>query len=58
MPKEPELSEEEITLRMNAGLRRALNTPPKPLKQLIGKGERAQREKAVRKSVRSKPKSP
>lgn len=44
---EPELSESEIARRMEAGIRRALNTPPKPTKELVGKGKR---EAAKRKS--------
>jgi len=38
---DPALSEEEIALRMNNAVRRALNTPPKPLKEVVGKNERA-----------------
>jgi len=55
-----QLNDEEIERRMKDALRRALNTPPKPLKELIGKGERAtaQRESRVRRAAQSKPKSP
>jgi hypothetical protein len=58
MAKVEELSGEEIAQRMNAAIRRALNTPPTPSKELVGKTERAQelRESRVRKSNRSKPK--
>jgi hypothetical protein len=30
-------SEEEMTRRMNAGIRHALGTPPSPTEELIGK---------------------
>jgi hypothetical protein len=55
-----DLSNEEIVQRMNAAVRRALNTPPKPTKEMIGKSERAiaQRESRVRKARPSGPKSP
>ena len=36
-----ELSDEEIALRMNNAVRRALNTPPTPLKKVVGKRKRA-----------------
>jgi hypothetical protein len=54
------LSDSEIAMRMNDAMRRALNTPPTPMKDLIGKSERAiaQRESRVRKASRSKPKAP
>ena len=35
------LSEEDIQRRMDAGIRRALSTPPHPTKELVGKTERA-----------------
>jgi hypothetical protein len=55
-----ELSEAEIERSVNDAIRRALNTPPTPAKELIGKSERAiaQRESRVRKATRSKPKNP
>jgi hypothetical protein len=56
-----ELSEDEIAQRMDAGVRRALSTPPTPTKELVGKSERAraQREtKQIRKTRRSKPEAP
>jgi len=40
-----ELSAEEIQRRMEAGIRRALNTPPKPTKELVGKTKRAKVQK-------------
>lgn len=51
---------EVVTRRMEDAIRRALNTPPVPAKELVGKSERAiaQRESRVRKSSRSKPKEP
>lgn len=39
---EAEFTEEEIARRRDAAIRRALKTPPKPLKELVGKSERAQ----------------
>ncbi len=55
-----EYSEAEIARRRDEAIRRALNTPPKPLKEYVGKSERAlaQRESRVKKAPRSKPKSP
>jgi len=57
---EEDVSEAEIARRMDRGVRRALNTPPMPMKELIGKSERAlaRRESRVRKAPRSKPKCP
>ena len=37
-----EFSNEEVVRRMNAAVRRALNTPPSPTKELVGKTKRAQ----------------
>jgi hypothetical protein len=53
-------TEEETARRRDDAIRRALNTPPKPLKEFIGKSERAkaQRESRFRKVAQSKPKSP
>jgi len=50
-----ELTDEEIARRRDEAIRRALNTPPKPHKEMVGVTERAQarRESRVRKSVRS-----
>lgn len=36
-----EYSERETQERMNAAIRRALNTPPKPHSEVVGKGKRA-----------------
>ena len=36
-----DLPADEIVRRMEMGIRRALNTPPTPTKELIGKSERA-----------------
>jgi len=36
-----ELSEDEIARRRDEAIRRALSTPPKPLKEFVGKSERA-----------------
>jgi hypothetical protein len=54
-----EYSTEEIERRMVAGIWRALNTPPSPTKDLIGKTERAknQRESRALRARRAKPKT-
>jgi hypothetical protein len=54
------LPDNEIACRMNDAVRRALNTPPMPAKELIGKSERAiaRRESRVRRASRSKPQAP
>jgi len=53
-------SDAEIVRRRDGAIRRALNTPPKPHKEMVGKSERAiaQRKKRIKKAVQSKPKSP
>lgn len=58
-PDDEVISDEEIARRMESGIRRALNTPPKPTRELIGKTERAQtkRKSRVRKASRVKSKS-
>jgi hypothetical protein len=55
-----ERSEGAIAEIRDAAIRRALNTPPKPLKEYVGKSKRAiaQRESRIKKAVQSKPKSP
>jgi hypothetical protein len=54
MIKEPEsLSDQEIQRRMEVGIRRALNTPPKPTKGLVGKTKRAKTQKQSRAPKRS-----
>lgn len=52
------LAGDEIEGRMNAGIRRALSTPPSPTKELVGKTERAkvQRKSRAIRARRSKPK--
>ena len=45
---EQELSAEEIARRRDAAIKRALNTPPTPTKELIGKTERAQSQAETR----------
>jgi hypothetical protein len=59
MVGETALPLDEIERRMNEGIRRALNTPPKPTKELVGKTERAknQRESRELRARRAKPKS-
>jgi hypothetical protein len=55
------LSDDEIERRMIAGVRRALNTPPKPTKEIVGKTERAQAQREtnrIRKAARLKPNEP
>jgi hypothetical protein len=49
-------SDEETERRATEALRRALTTPPKPQKQMVGKTERAQKTKRKR-SVKSAPKA-
>jgi hypothetical protein len=58
-PPNKQFSDEEIARRRDDAIRRALNTPPKPLKEYVGKSERAiaQRNSRVKKAARSKPKS-
>lgn len=50
--------EEDIARRRDAALRRALTTPPKPTKDMVGKTERAQEQRALkdRRKVRAKSK--
>jgi len=59
MGRNDDLAEDEIARRMDAAVRRALNTPPTPTKQLIGKSERAiaRRESRVGKKRKPKPSS-
>lgn len=51
--------EQLIARRRDEAIRRALNTPPKPLKEFVGKSERAiaQRKSRIKKAAQSKPKS-
>jgi len=51
-------SDEEIVRRRDAAIRRALNTPHKPTKELVGKTDRAkaQRETKALRARRSRPK--
>jgi len=60
MSRKEEFTEEEIARRRDDAIRRALNTPPKPLKSYIGKSERAveMRGAKARKSVRAKKETP
>jgi hypothetical protein len=46
------LSDQEIARRRDDAIRRALNTPPKPHKEMVGKTKRA---KARRKRKKSAP---
>lgn len=59
-PKDSDFTEDEIALRMNNAVRRALSTPPKSLKERIGKsGSQTKKPKGrVRKAPRSKPECP
>jgi hypothetical protein len=54
-----ELSEIEIVRLMNNAVRRALNTPPKPHKEIVGKSERAaaKSKNQIKKAAQAKPKS-
>jgi hypothetical protein len=58
MPEDAPLTPAEIERRRDDAIRRALNTPPTPAKQLVGKGKRTQskRKRSVKKATRSKPK--
>jgi hypothetical protein len=53
-------SDEEIARRRDDAIRRALNTPHKPLKEFVGKSDRAiaQQKSRAKKAGLSKPKSP
>ncbi len=53
-------TDDEIARRRDDAIRRALNTPPKPLKELVGKSERAieQRKSRIKKDAQLKPKAP
>jgi hypothetical protein len=53
---EDSYSDEETERRATEALRRALTTPPKPQKEMVGKTERAQKAKQKR-SVKSAPKA-
>jgi hypothetical protein len=55
-----EYTEEEIAQRRDDAIRRALSTPPKPLKDYVGKSERAveMRDTKTRKSAQAKTKKP
>jgi len=55
-----DFDEAETARRMDAAIRRALNTPPTPTKELVGKGERAasRRESRVKNPPPTKPKNP
>jgi hypothetical protein len=59
MPDHEEIPEDEIARRRDDAIRRALNTPPKPLKEYVGKSKRAiaQRKSRIKKTALSKPKS-
>jgi len=49
---ETEFSDSEIVHRMETGIRRALSTPPKPTRELVGKTERAKKLKKARRAKR------
>jgi len=53
-----ELSPQEIARRRDDAIRRALNTPPEPMKTLIGKTDRAKAQRETKKirARQSKPK--
>jgi hypothetical protein len=51
------LSAEEIVRRRDAAIRRALNTPRKPNKELVGKTERAKAQRETR-SIRARQSKP
>ena len=53
------MEQDKIAQRRDDAIRRALSTPPKPTKELIGKSERAQfqRESRVRKAAQKEQKT-
>ena len=53
-----EYSDEEIARRRDDAIRRALSTPPKPLKEFVGKSERAIAHRKSRKERPSKAHKP
>jgi hypothetical protein len=53
-----ELSEKEIARRMEDGIRRALSTPPKPTRELVGKSKRTNAKRQIRKSDRKDQSTP
>jgi hypothetical protein len=57
-PNTQDFTDEQIARRRDDAIRRALNTPPKPLKEIVGKSKRAiaQRKSRIKKAVQSKPK--
>ena len=52
-----EFSDEEIARRRDAAIKRALNTPRKPNKELIGKTKRAKSQRVTR-SIRARQPKP
>jgi len=42
-PERDQYDPEETQRRMESAIRRALNTPPKPHSEMVGKGKRAKR---------------
>ena len=60
MQGDEEISESDVARRRDDAIRRALNTPHKPLKEYVGKSKRAiaQRKNRIKKAVQSNPKSP
>jgi hypothetical protein len=45
---EPQFTDAEVAARRDAAIRRALNTPPLPTKELVGKTERAKAQRESR----------
>jgi hypothetical protein len=52
---DPTLTEQEIAARRDEAIRRALNTPPKPTKELVGTTERARDQRKVKKARQAEP---
>ena len=48
MSQSNDLTDAEVARRMEAGIRRALATPPSPTKGLVGKTERAKSQRESR----------
>jgi hypothetical protein len=57
---EGKYTEDEVVRRMNSAVRRALDTPPTHLKDIVGKSDRAatRGKSRVKKAAQTKPKAP
>ena len=48
MQGDEEISESDVARRRDDAIRRALNTPHKPLKEFVGKSKRARAQRHIR----------